>query len=360
MNLSVSTNFDNRLIDGVKDLKVTNVFGKLTNDFVGGGLETDFLDAIDKSKVENHVKYAHDHGITVNYTFNNPFLSNDEFTLNGKKELRKLLDWISDIGIDSLTVSIPILVRFIKDNYPNLGVKVSSTVCVNSVAKVKQWVEMGADCIVLDPMTTNRNFPLLKEIRKATNIDLELIVNNNCLYECPMLPYHQAFLGQSSRISGKKVTMDYCYLGCSSKRVFEPANYLISDIIRPEDLHLYTEMGYDHFKIIDRATPTEVAIKRCKAYSEEKFDGNLLEIIQHYGYKDVMSPEEFLNNIYIDNSKLTKFMNWFVMDKCNKLYCGKECRYCYSYAEKAITTSNEFRDKYKIMVESEKEKIENF
>lgn len=47
MKISVATNFDEKLIDGVRSTEVTNLFGKLTNDFVGGGLETANLNFID-------------------------------------------------------------------------------------------------------------------------------------------------------------------------------------------------------------------------------------------------------------------------------------------------------------------------
>ncbi|MBC1970818.1 U32 family peptidase [Listeria marthii] len=358
MKISVATNFDENLIKGIEGTDVTNLFGKLTNDFVGGGLETTNLNSINRNKVENHVKQAHDNGLTFNYTFNNPFLSNEEFTQRGKNELKELLDWLYEIEVDSLTVSIPIILQYVKKNYPKLEVKISSSVCVNSVSKIRYWEEMGADCIVLDPMTVNRDFILLKDLRNSTNIDLELIVNNNCLYECPMLPYHQAFLGQSSRMAGKKVDEDYCYLGCSKKRVLDPVNYLISDIIRPEDIHYYEKLGYSNIKIIDRATPTELLVKRCKVYTDRKYEGNLLDLIQHFGYQDASNPYKYLDNIFIDNSKLNKHLTKFLAGECNKLECGEKCKHCYSFAKRAIFIDEEFRKKHLEKIDYQVKKIE--
>ncbi|MFD1774696.1 U32 family peptidase [Paenibacillus rhizophilus] len=361
MKISIATNFDSALIDGVKDYGVTNLFGKLTDDFVGGGLETDLLNNIDKEKIAGHVAYAHKNGITMNYTFNSPCLANDEYTIHGKKELANLLDWISEIGVDSITVSIPVVMRYVKKYYPNLQVKVSSSVCVDSVAKAKRWEEMGADCIVLDPMVINRDFEVLKAIREAIPIDLELIVNNNCMYECPFLTYHQSFMGHSSRGDDKeKPDFDYCYLNCSYKRVSAPVNYLISDIIRPEDLKFYEEIGYDNFKIIDRATPTSVMINRVKAYYHRYFDGNLLELIQHYGYRDMAEPEEFINNIYIDNRKLDGYFDRFRKEKCLRTNCGSKCTYCYNYAKKAITINPQFQKHVMEKVSQAIEQVENF
>ncbi|HEM1100695.1 TPA: U32 family peptidase, partial [Listeria monocytogenes] len=75
----------------------------------------------------------------------NPFLSNEEFTQRGKNELKELLNWLYEIEVDSLTVSIPILLQYVKKNYPKMEVKISSSVCVNSVSKIRSWEEMGAD-----------------------------------------------------------------------------------------------------------------------------------------------------------------------------------------------------------------------
>lgn len=347
MKISIATNFENELIDRVKNFGVTNVFGKLTTDFVGGGLESKLLSNIDKEKVSNHVKYAHENGITVNYTLNSPSLSNDEFTLQGKEQLKKLLDWLVDIEVDSVTISIPVILKYIKDNYPSLKVKVSSSVCVNSVFKVKQWEELGADAIVLDPMQVNRNFKLLEKIRKSTDIDLELIVNNNCLYECSLLTYHQLYMGHSSRSNISDDVKDYCYLNCSKKRVKDAVNYLISDIIRPEDLKHYEKIGYDQIKIIDRATPIDMMEQRVIAYNDRIYDGNLLDLVQHYGYVDLMKPDEFVNNIYIDNNKLNGFINIFLNDGCHMEDCGKLCKHCHNFASKAIKVNREFQKNYK-------------
>ncbi|MBC1517124.1 U32 family peptidase [Listeria immobilis] len=358
MKISVATNFDDKLIEGIKGTDVTNLFGKLTNDFVGGGLETTNLDSINRDKVIEHVKQAHHNDLTFNYTFNNPFLGNEEFTKKGKNELKELFDWLNEIEVDYLTISIPIFLRYVKKNYPKMKVKVSSSVCVNSVSKIRRWEEMGADCIVLDPMTVNRNFSLLKDLRDSTDLDLELIVNNNCLYECPILSYHQAFLGQSSRVTGKNVGTDYCYLGCSKKRVLDPVNYLISDIIRPEDVQFYEELRYNHIKIIDRATPTDLLIKRCKAYTERKYNGNLLDLIQHFGYHDVSTPNKYIDNVFIDNSKLNKHLNKFLIGECNKLECGEKCKHCYSFAKRAIFINEEFRKNHLANIEYQTKEIE--
>lgn len=275
MEISIATVFDDNLIDECKGTAVKNLFGKLPSDFIGGGLEPHKLNKdVNEERVRNHIRHAHQNGMTFNYTFNSPCMANQEYTAEGRRELYRLLEWLSFVQVDSVTVSIPILIEAIKKDFPELEVKVSSSVCVDSVIKAKRYEALGADCIVLDPMVVNRDFRMLKAIRKATDIDLELIVNNNCLWHCPFLSYHQSCMGHASQNGDNKDKLppyDYCYLnGCALKRATDAAAVLMADWIRPEDLIYYEDIGYSKFKIIDRATPVEFLIERARAYSNRK------------------------------------------------------------------------------------------
>lgn len=350
MRLSISTNMENELLDGLIGTNVIQVFGKLSNDYVGGGLESHLLNSKTSSKehFEQHVKYVHEKGMTYNYTFNAPSLMNREYTKEGRKKIRELLDYICMIGVDEVTVANYYLMSLILKSYPNLDVKVSATMQVDTIKQCKIFEDMGVSCIVLDPMKVNRDFQLLEAIRKAVKCDLELIVNNNCLWKCPVLQPHQTFLGHSSQ-SKESTDLDFDYIyvkRCAQDRVNKPESWLIADWIRPEDLYLYEEIGYDYFKIIDRATPTDIMIMRAKAYTNRKYDGNLLDLIQHWGYRDIASPTEYIDNIYIDNRKLDNYVNHFKRKNCALLECGTECRHCFVYAEKCVNINPDFQLNY--------------
>jgi len=56
MKISLATNFDDRLIDIIKNYPVYEVYGKLKNDFIGGGRPDNTLNNINKEKFEKHVK----------------------------------------------------------------------------------------------------------------------------------------------------------------------------------------------------------------------------------------------------------------------------------------------------------------
>jgi hypothetical protein len=83
-----------------------------------------------------------------------------------------------------------------------------------------------------------------------------------------------------------KSAQDRTATHCSYDKLKDPAQYLRSEFIRPEDPGLYRDLGYDSFKVLERGAPTPVLAKRVKAYSEGRYEGNLLDLIQRFGYKE--------------------------------------------------------------------------
>lgn len=342
MELIAPTIFDNELAEYFSNHGVGSVYGKLPVDFLGGGHETQMLTKVGWPKLAEHIRYCRTLGMDFNYVMNSTCMGLSEFDNEGRRNLFSFFDSLAEAGVSSVTVSNPNILQMIKQNY-DIKVKVSACCYVKSVGEVKYWEEIGADIIVLDPLQVNRDFKTLKGIAKAASAELELIVNNNCFQYCPEIYNHQNFLSHSSHHSLKTaVEHDYSYNWCSKERLLEPANYLIADWIRPEDIHHYENIGYQRFKITDRNTPVEYLKRRVRAYHERRHDGNLLDLIQHFAYRDNVSPQEYLEKVHIDNRQLDDFMKIFLKGECKAKDCGGKCRYCYDYADRAITRDVSF------------------
>jgi collagenase-like PrtC family protease len=215
-------------------------------------------------------------------------MDNREYTRQGQADLERLLEMVEECGATAVTVSLPFLISIIKKRHPRLKVRVGVYARVDNVAKAKFWEELGADCITLESISVNRDFAMLKAIRKAVKLELQLIANSNCLMFCPLSGHHMVNLSHASQKghASRGFMIDYCALRCSAEKLTDPSNYLRSEFIRPEDIDSYMKMGFTSFKILERGAPTSVMAKRVRAYSEGSFDGNLLELIQPYGYKD--------------------------------------------------------------------------
>lgn len=376
MRLSVATNFDNNLPALVAPYGATDLFGKLPKDAVGGGRASYMLAPTSKRRLEEHVRSCRDSGLAFNYLINPACMGNTEFTSAGQKSIRRLLDWLSDIGVEWLTVSIPYLVELTKARYPHFKVKVGAFADVDTPKKAQFFENLGADCITLQPLIVNRDFDRLKAIRQAVKCDLQLILNSTCLLECPMTPYHNVGLSHASQSHSKGFFVDYCLLRCLSMKLSDPANYIKSPWIRPEDVHFYEEIGYSSFKVLERDAPTETLINRVRTYNARRFDGNLLDLVQYYGYKEQRSANQpsrgrfwdlaaFLKpwqikplrllpfqelakrqgmiysrtdtdeSFYIDNRALDGFLSKFVRESCTNMSCD-QCGYCREFADRAV------------------------
>ncbi|HEY7528213.1 MAG TPA: U32 family peptidase, partial [Candidatus Deferrimicrobiaceae bacterium] len=199
MRLSLATNFDPRLIEEVRETPVVELFGKLREDAVGGGRAPYQLAPVTRREIERHVRQAREAGIGFNYLLNASCIGNAEITRAGQRGIEELAGWLCDIGVGSVTVASPILLRLLKTRFPRLKVRISVFGGVDRVRKAQMWEEMGADCIVLDSILVNRELGTLAAIRKGISCDLELLVNNNCLSACAMSPSHMNALSHAGQ-----------------------------------------------------------------------------------------------------------------------------------------------------------------
>lgn len=378
MRLSIATNFDPELIEQARDYPVVELFGKLRSDAVGGGRAPYQLNKVSRHQLAEHVALAARAGIRFNYLLNASCQGNREITRKGQKEINVLLDWIASIGVASVTVASPFMLQLVKARHPQLKVRISVFGGVDRVRKAQMWEELGADCIVLDSILVNRELQTLEQIRKAVKCDLELMANNNCLTGCAMSPMHMNALAHTGQAwhANKGFFIDWCFLKCTEMKMREPVNYIRSEWIRPEDLHIYEDMGYDLFKIAERDIPTEMMMLRVKAYSERRYDGNLLDLVQPYAFKGIRENHSYYRHglgwllrfvlrpglanplrmlplkrlaelrgmtrpiegappVTIDNRALDGFMDRFRQHSCVGVDC-EECRWCHEFAEKAI------------------------
>ena len=385
MKLSVACNFDEPLLDGLKPYPVYEIYGKLTSDYFGGGRPSFYLPEVNRSQLAAFVKKTHEHGIEFNYLLNSSSMGNSEYTSEGQRKAEEILEWLDHIGVDSVTVATIYFLRLVKRRYPRIKVRVSSHRYTDNPRKVRFWVENGADYIVVSEVNIHREFKVLEVMQKAAQgVELQLIVNNWCRQDCAIAGNHAVSLSAASRNSSKGFPLDYCSLLCNRIRLKDPVNYLRANWIRPEDIHLYEELGYHNFKIVERNTPTQILIERAKAYSEQRHDGNLLDLVQNYAYPEekldgktkdayslrrlvkyfvkpravnmlkftkvvdfgktgsVLYPLKGPNPVQIDNRALDGFVDRFKERSCQDLDC-ESCHYCHEWAENAVKIDPEWR-----------------
>ncbi|WP_224985091.1 U32 family peptidase [Geomonas agri] len=383
MKFSVATNFEADLLPALDGFPVAELFGKLPADSVGGGRASFMLAPLTKARFRAHVQDAARRGIAFNYLLNPACMDNREFIRRGQAELECLLCFVEECGVTSVTVSLPFLLPIIKKRYPRLKVRVGVYARVDCVAKAKFWEDLGADCITLESIAVNRDFAVLRSIREAVGLELQLIANSNCLIFCPLSGQHMVNLSHASQQGHATggFMIDYCALKCSALKLADPSHYLRSEFIRPEDLKAYTDLGFSSFKILERGAPTAVLAARVRAYAEGYFEGNLLDLIQPYGYKksstkgggllDVRRFAKFFfrpmavrqtglfrlkrlaekrglvaeldwDPVYIDNRLLDGFLDGIREIDCRTSDCSR-CGYCENWTRRAVRVDEGYR-----------------
>lgn len=349
MRLVVGTNFDDKLIDELRKYPVKYIFGSKTKTITGHGRASFVLPKVDDERLKEHISVAHGAGIKFLYTMNSATLNGKEYSQKFMDEVKKEIEKLVNLGVDGFIVALPLLIHLIKDEYPNIEVSVSSFSRVYNIREFEEYVNIGADTIILHE-DDNRNFELLNALSKFINkVDIELIVNNSCLWGCPYRRAHDIISSITSNSEfNDSIWFEYPILFCATDVRNDLANIIRMRWIRPEDLKYYEEIGIDRFKIASRNKKTEWIIRAVKAYSEGEYDGNLLDIVSYpqgravpLVMKKINGPNDYdiLTQVYVDNTKFPpNWLSYFKYNSCETRSC-EDCRYCDIIAEKVITVN---------------------
>lgn len=338
VKLAVPASWDTRLIEGLVDLNarhgsVYEVFGSLRQSFSGSAHSAAAIGGAcgSRAEVEDFVRALRATGIRFNYTLNASCLGNREFSKSGRQKLMEEMEWVASIA-DSVTVTIPYLVELFRRTFP-LEVVVSVVAGVDCVRKAKFFEELGASRITLD-ISINRDFGVLEDIRRRVSCDLQIMVNDGCLLQCPYRAYHY---NAGSHASQEDATfyMEYPILRCTMHRLENPVEFLKMPWIRPEDLKEYAAYA-EIFKIAGREKPTDWILNCARSYSEREYTGNLLDLITLVSPASHELGEMVLGSgprFYLDNQRLDGFLERFKNHRCED--CAA-CGYCERFAAEVL------------------------
>lgn len=377
MRLSVAANYDLDLAGQLAAFPVEEVYGKFPCDFIGGGRPAYMGTPLSHRELARYIEALSGAGIRFNYLLNAACLGNREWSGRWQRRLPRLLDRLGEMGVQSLTVSTPYLLEAIRRRFPgHFHIRVGIFAQVDTPRRARFWRELGADAITLESFSLNRDFARLRAIRAAVDCDLSLIANHCCLPNCPLQPYHQNGFAHASDGSGG-LFIDYCFLACARRRLADPAAFVRSAWIRPEDTARYEALGYSTFKLLERGIPSAELLNRVRAYSERRFDGNLAEILLPYGFDEPLRKQRFWlvrhflrpfgmrpwrlaglwelirrqgmlfpldrQRVFLDSAAIPPdFLDRFETVCCAEQAC-ESCRYCDGIAEGAVRIEPDLR-----------------
>lgn len=279
----------------------------------------------DIARVVRHIRSISDKGVRFNYLMDAVCMDNRELTISGQRSLRRLMGRLTDAGAGAVTVSIPYLAEFIKRNYPSCFLCVAPQAGIKDVRTALYWRDLGADAMTLSFTDINRDFSLLRLLRKAVDCELRLTANSLCLYGCPFFRYHSVLEAHAPVFpSGSgETSLDYCSARCAAARFNDPAEFIRAGWIRPEDAAYYEEAGIDALRLEDGGMISDKIKTVVRAYTEGRYDGSLL---------DLCSGRH--ENVSIDNRSLDGFIDFFVNGRCS--HECRDCGYCGRTAERTV------------------------
>lgn len=283
---SVPYNGDLRFVDIIiSDFKqwVDSFYGSFGIDEFGGGRAQKkvFIDSF--GELKRIIKKLSKHNINFIYVINNTNLMNREFNKTYIKKYFNFLKKLKKIGVKIITLSNPYLIKVTKEKFPDIQIQGSVNLKIRSKAEVIYALGLGCDEITLH-YDLLKNIPELIKIRQITNKTLRLIPNDIYIMNCPWQKGHTRMQGAHSRIKNSKTPyFSYYRNKCVNLRHYYPEEIFKAMWFPPEHIDNYINIGYKHFKLLDRLATTHWNIRSLKAYIDKKSPDNLELILGTYG-----------------------------------------------------------------------------
>lgn len=312
------------------DSRVIETYGNITlGEYLNSGRSIEQLPQVDWFDFQHYVEYSRSRDIEFNYTINAPHMQNREFTEEGVKSIKEFLSKLYEAGVRTLILSLPSLMEIVRSTGYDFKIKASVICQITNANKAMFYKNLGVERIVVDE-SVNRDFRTLRMIRDAFGDKVEVIANTICHRDCTYRMFHYNQLSQDSIKVASESSNNYYPHRCMLRRYENIGNLLKLSWIRPEDLHYYTSIGIEYFKLQGRQAILKGDIVRAvECYFKESYQGDLIELL------DIFAPHNTFN-VKVDNQKLAGFLKpFFEKDGFCRSYCST-CNYCESFARKCI------------------------
>ncbi len=308
---------------------VDNAYGALPGSH--SARETDRTPRIDFGQLVRYAELLRDCDVRFSYTLNSTSITLSEIQKTIDPFLRRLHD---DAGIDSLTISSPLLVEYIRRKLPNIPFFISLSTIANviSTAQLRQAYDFGADRVVLG-LQANRNMRLLESVAEMVDDDhsVALLVNEFC-GNCLIRPFHYHWESMSEYTCmdpDDKFFGSYPYNVCEPIWLAHVSSVLKTYWVLPQWLTSYQKYNIHSFKISGRTHLDPVWHRYVlEQYTRKNFHGNVMSLAPH---------DNCSTGVNIDSDAL-EGLGYFahfreMAPRCADV-CGVSCHFCDEMAQK--------------------------
>lgn len=310
MKYAVGYNWEEDLVDFAKnfedisDDKIFEFFGSPAFSFFGGATTYPRIKDVSLKEVEDNVRYVKENGFKFNYLINSSVFPE----INSDEDLDKAieyLNWIKRLGPDIVTVGNEEVLDFVMKYFPEFKINLSIVLAIKSLERAEVFYKKYSNVErVTFHQTINRDVVMLKKhikLAHSYDIEVELLVNEICLHDCPRMKDHYDYLGKISQ-SDNSSNLKFFGFCCGVRRK-NPLEFLNACWIRPEDVQVYEDMGVDILKIAGRGESVEYLELVMKAYMTRKYSGNIMDLFYSVWWTDGKIP-------FVDNSLLNGFLEY--------------------------------------------------
>ena len=364
MELVLASNFDDALVDGVRELPVSTFFGNFPVLLTGGGRPPRILPSVDRDRFRSHVRAIHASGRKFFATVNSNDLGLQEYAPGFRAAFLQEIEGLLDLGADGFVVALPLLIELIHARHPEVPISVSTFARIQTVPQAEYFLRMGATTLVIEE--ANRNFDLLRALVRR-GAEVEILANQTCLRGCPFRAHHLVTSSLASQPDRPCPELEYPIAECGWEMVRDPSRLISGILVRPEDLEVYEELGIHRFKVSGRNRSTAWLLRAARAYAERRYSGNLMDILSFVQVKAPLhfareastrggaSPGDLstirdgfatLEDLTVDNDAFPKgFLRRIAATDCDHLSC-EECGYCGTVARKVLRIGGRSLNEY--------------
>ena len=221
-------------------------------------------------------------GVDRNLLFNSACGGADCMSQQHEREVLSILDFLCERGIGptSITTTSPITAEIVKRNAPEIQVRASVNMRLDSVAAL-EYLGDGFDSFYIR-RDLQRDLDTVKTFSAwchANGKKLCMLANSGCLRNCPYQTFHDNMVAHDSDLREIRNDKDFLPHLCW-KRYQDRENwrdFLRSSWIRPEDIHRYAP----YVDVVKLATRQHIMPRMViAAYTSGSFNGNLLNLTE--------------------------------------------------------------------------------
>lgn len=303
---AVPCHFDRALLDTILSIsrsanahrKVTEIYGCLSHSVVGHGR---FPASVSQVRSLNSIRsfrdFAVSKGIRFIYLLNAPFKQSET---DSDVVREHILNVLTVVQPHAVVVSSTNIMRIIREQDPNVAIYVSTIAGVKSPADLEPLLKFGPTRIT-PHHDMGRDFAGLEKLKGYTDqhdIELQLLLNESCLYGCRRRTQHYLKLSFGEND-------DEFQHHCNIVKYTKPVEIFASGWIRPEDVSwLASRFGIRHYKLSGRAKPKSWLPEVVQAYINGFYSGNLIRLFAITPPWSTRPWEE----LYLSNQQLQGFL----------------------------------------------------